>query len=135
MKFVVLTSNDTRDSLYENTLYGTRLYSDDNGNDPVELASAKIWERMQSDLEASNIYKVELNGETVFQKQDDEMGWGNVDKEPIDTLKLRTHAEIKAVYGCLMSASVVVRCSDDLFCGIFHKAQDRTPNDDTAEVV
>ena len=122
MKFVVLTSNDTRDSLYENTLYGTRLYSDDNGNDPVELASAKIWERMQSDLEADNIYKVELNGETVFQKQDGEMGWGNVDKEPIDTLKLRTHAEIKAVYGCLMSASVVVRCS-------------RTPNDDTAEVV
>lgn len=135
MKFVVLTSNDTRDSLSENTLYGTRLYSDDNGNDPVELASAKIWERMQSDLEADNIYKVELNGETVFQKQDDEMGWGNVDKEPIDTLKLRKHAEIKAAYGCLMSASVVVRGCDDIFCGIFHKAQERTPNDDTAEVV
>lgn len=135
MKFVVLTSNDTRGSLYENTLYGTRLYSEDNGNDPVELASAKIWERMQSDLEVANICKVELNGETVFQKQDDEMGWDNVDKEPIDTLKLRKHAEIKAVYGCLKSASVVVRGSDDILCGIFHKAQERTPNDDTTEVV
>lgn len=135
MKFVVLTSNDTRDSLYENTLFGTRLYSDENGNDPVELASAKIWERMQSDLEADNIYKVELNGETVFQKEDGEMCWGKVDKENPDTLKLRTHDEIKAAYGCLTTASVVVRGSDDIFCGIFHKAQERKPNDDTAEVV
>ena len=135
MKFVVLTSNDTRDSLYENTLFGTRLYSDENGKDPVEAASATIWERMQSDLEAANIYKVVLNGETVFQKEDGDMGWGNVDKEPIDTLKLRNHDEIKAAYGCLKSASVVVRGSDDIFCGIFHKAQERTPNDDTAEVV
>lgn len=135
MKFVVLTSNDTRDSLYENTLFGTRLYSDENGKDPVEAASATIWERMQSDLEAYNIYKVELNGETVFQKENGEMGWGNVDKENPDTLKLRTHDEIKAAYGCLKTASVVVRGCDDIFCGIFHKAQERTPNDDTAEVV
>ena len=133
MKFVVLTSNDTRDSLSENTLFGTRLYSDENGKDPVESASATIWKRMQSDLEAYNIYKVELNGETVFQKEDGEMGWVSVDKETPDQLKLRTHDEIKAAYGCLKTASVVV--SDDIFCGIFHKAQERKPNDDTAEVV
>ena len=133
MKFVVLRSNDTRDTLYKDTAFGTRLYSDENGKDPSESASKAIWERMTDDLDATCIERVELNGEVVFSRENSDVDWEAVEKESIDELKTKTYDEIKAKYGLLTHACVIVRSCDDLLCGIFHRAIEREPNSEDAE--
>lgn len=135
MKFVVLRSNDTRDTLYKDTAYGTRLYSDENGVNPSAAASNTIWERMTSDLDAACIQRVELNGDVVYCRENSDMDWEAVEKESIDELKKKTHEEIKAKYGLLTHACVIVRGCDDLLCGIFHRAIEREPNSEDAEPI
>lgn len=130
MKNLVLTSNDTRDSLSEDTVYSVLLFTDQKGNDPFEKVSEKIWERMESDLEVSDIAQVKINGDVVYQEADDEMGWDEVKDTDPEQLKSLTHDEVKKTYGLLREASVVVRGCDDLYCGIFHKSYERKPNTD-----
>ncbi len=128
MKNLVLTSNDNRDTLSEDTVYSVLLFTDENGNDPFEKVSEKIWERMQSDLEVSNIAQVKINGDIVYQEADDEMMWDDIKDADPDQLSNLTHDEVKKTYGLLRTASVVVRGCDELYCGIFHKSYDLTPN-------
>lgn len=128
MKNLVLTSNDNRDTLSKDTVYSVLLFTDEKGNDPFKAVSEKIWERMQSDLEVSDIVQVKLNGDVVYQKADDDMGWDDVKDTDPKKLKKLTHNKVKKTYGLLRTASVVVRGCDDLYCGIFHKSYDLTPN-------
>ena len=128
MKNLVLTSNDNRDSLSEDTVYSVLLFTDENGKDPFEAVSKKIWERMQSDLEASGIVQVKLNHDIVYQEADDDMMWDEIKTTDLKKFKKLTHNKVKKTYGLLRTASVVVRGCDDLYCGIFHKSYDLTPN-------
>ena len=128
MKNLVLTSNDNRDSLSEDTVFSVLLFTDENGKDPFEAVSKKIWERMQSDLEASGIVQVKLNHDIVYQEADDDMMWDEIKTTDLKKFKKLTHNKVKKTYGLLRTASVVVRGCDDLICGIFHKSYDLTPN-------
>ena len=128
MKFVVLTSNDTRSTLEEDTIYSTLLYTDENGSDPKEAASAKIWERMSDDLGVvKNIAQVKINGDIVYQIKDSDMLWDEI-KADLDEMRGLTHDDIKAKFGVITSASIVVEDYDGTYCGLFHDAQELTPN-------
>ncbi len=128
MKNLVLTSNDNRDTLSEDTVFSVLLFTDENGKDPFEEVSKKIWERMQSDLEVSCIAQVKINGDIVYQDADGEMMWDEIKDADLDKLKTLTHDEVKKTYGLLRTASVVVRGCDELYCGIFHTSYDLKPN-------
>lgn len=129
MKFVVLTSNDTRSTLEEDTIYSTLLYTDENGTDPKEAASSKIWERMSADLGVvKNIAQVKINGYIVYQIHDRDMLWDEINDADLDEMRGLTHDDIKAKFGVLTSASIVVEDYDGTYCGLFHDAQELTPN-------
>ena len=128
MKNLVLTSNDNRDSLSEDTVYSVLLFTDAKGKDPYKAVSEKIWERLQSDLEASCIAQVKINGSIVYQDADDEMLWDEVKDTDLDEFKTLSHDDVVKTYGLLRTASVVVRGCDEVYCGIFHKSYDIKPN-------
>ena len=129
MKAVVLTSNDTRSTLEEDTVYSTLLYTDENGSDPKEAASEKIWERMKSDLGVlKNIAQVKINGDIVFQIKDSDMLWREINDADLGEMQGLSHDDIKATHGVIRTASIVVEDCDGTYCGIFHKAKELTPN-------
>ena len=132
-KYVVLTSNDSTECRTENPELGCRLYSDEDGKDPVTKASEEIWSRMQADLSKDNIVKVELNGDVVFCDENNECEWGAVGTmSDVRALQKLKHDEVVKTYGLLSSAAVLVS-DDGLYCGVFHRTHHRIPNDDTAE--